>query len=55
MEGVTLTKEEPKKVGWVCKMTENELGKILKEMYDDAPIGYKVTKIHLFGFKYMKI
>lgn len=33
-------------------MTENELGRILKEMYDNAPHGYQVAKIHLFGVKY---
>jgi len=33
-------------------MTENELGRILKEMYDNAPEGYQVANIHLFGVKY---
>jgi len=33
-------------------MTENELGKILKEMYDDASSGEQLVKIHLFGVKY---
>ena len=36
-------------------MTENELGKILKEMYDNAPSGYQVANIHLFGVKYASI
>lgn len=36
-------------------MTENELGKILKEMYDNAPEGFKITNIHLFGIKYASI
>ncbi|WP_425805577.1 hypothetical protein ACHOLT_02545 [Desulfitobacterium sp. Sab5] len=33
-------------------MTENELGAILREMYDGAPGGYQVANIHLFGIKY---
>ena len=33
-------------------MTENELGKILKEMYDNASSGERLVKIHLFGVKY---
>jgi hypothetical protein len=36
-------------------MTENELGRILKEMYDNAPAGYKVANIHLFGVEYASI
>jgi hypothetical protein len=36
-------------------MTENELGRILKEMYDNAPAGYQVANIHLFGVKYASI
>ncbi|MEA1961894.1 MAG: hypothetical protein U9N81_11610 [Bacillota bacterium] len=32
-------------------MTENELGEILKEMYDNAPAGDQVAMIHLFGIK----
>ena len=28
----------------VVRMTENELGKILREMYDNAPPGYQVAK-----------
>lgn len=31
---------------------EFELGRILAEMYDKAPAGYKVANIHLFGIKY---
>lgn len=36
-------------------MTENQLGKILREMYDNAPKGYKVANIHLFGVKYAEV
>lgn len=36
-------------------MTENDLGKILKEMYETAPRGYQVANIHLFGVKYASI
>ncbi|HZK53743.1 MAG TPA: hypothetical protein VFC84_06085 [Desulfosporosinus sp.] len=36
-------------------MTENELGKILREMYDNAPAGYQVANIHFFGVKYASI
>jgi len=36
-------------------ITENELGKTLKQMYDDAPRGYQVANIHLFGVKYASI
>lgn len=36
-------------------MTENQLGKILKEMYDNAPDGYQVANIHLFGIKYANV
>jgi len=36
-------------------MTENDLGRKLKEMYDNAPKGYKVTQIHHFGIKYANI
>lgn len=36
-------------------MTENELGKILREMYDNAPTDYQVANIHLFGVKYASI
>jgi len=36
-------------------MTENELGRILKEMYEDAPSGDQVAMIHLFGVKYASI
>lgn len=36
-------------------MTENELGRILKEMYENAPHGYQVANIHLFGVKYAEI
>ncbi|MGI6366637.1 MAG: HTH-like domain-containing protein [Bacillota bacterium] len=35
-------------------MTENQLGQILKEMYENAPNGYKVANIHFFGVKYAK-
>lgn len=33
-------------------MTVNELGKILKNMYDGANRGDQVAMIHLFGIKY---
>lgn len=33
-------------------MTLNELGKILKDMYDNAPRGDQAAMIHLFGVKY---
>lgn len=36
-------------------MTENELGRILREMYDKAPYGYQVANIHFFGVKYAPI
>lgn len=36
-------------------MTINQLGKILREMYDNAPNREKVTHIHLFGIKYAEI
>ncbi len=33
-------------------MTVNQLGAILKDMYDNALEGEKVIMIHLFGVKY---
>lgn len=36
-------------------MTEYELGKILKGMYDNAPHGDQVANIHLFGVKYASV
>jgi hypothetical protein len=33
-------------------MTAEELGRTLRNMYDNAPDGYKVANIHLFGVKY---
>jgi hypothetical protein len=36
----------------VVNMTVNELGRILREMYDKAPKGYLVANIHFFGVKY---
>jgi len=33
-------------------MTKQDLGLKLKEMYENAPKGEKVTMIHLFGIKY---
>lgn len=33
-------------------MTATELGKKLKEMYDNAPRGEQVTMVHLFSIKY---
>ena len=35
-------------------MTINELGKILGEMYENAPDGDKVAMTHLFGIRYSK-
>jgi hypothetical protein len=32
-----------------------ELGQILKDMYAQAPQGYQVANIHLFGVKYASI
>jgi hypothetical protein len=39
----------------VTNMTINELGGILKRMYNSAPHGYQVANIHLFGVKYASI
>lgn len=36
-------------------MTKNELGSILKSMYENAPEGYQVANIHLFGVKYASV
>lgn len=36
-------------------MTKNELGRKLKEMYENAPVGDQVAMIHLFGVKYASI
>ncbi len=36
-------------------MTKVELGNKLKNLYDDANTGEKVTMIHLFGIKYGEI
>ena len=36
-------------------MTENKLGKVLKEMYENAPHGEKVVNAHLFGVKYASV
>jgi hypothetical protein len=33
-------------------MTENELGKKLRDMYDNASPNEQTTMIHLFGIKY---
>ena len=33
-------------------VSENSLGKILKEMYENAPKDEQVAHIHLFGIKY---
>ncbi|SDQ06929.1 HTH-like domain-containing protein [Virgibacillus salinus] len=33
-------------------MDQNKLGTYLKEMYSNAPEGYQVANIHLFGIKY---
>jgi len=37
------------------KMTVAQLGAILREMYQKAPHGRQVTKIHLFGIKYADV
>jgi hypothetical protein len=42
-------------VGGDEKMNESELGRTLREMYDNAPKGYQVANIHLFGIKYASI
>jgi hypothetical protein len=39
----------------IVNMTEKELGRILREMYDKAPHRYQVANIHLFGVKYAPI
>ncbi|OBZ09042.1 hypothetical protein A8L34_23130 [Bacillus sp. FJAT-27264] len=36
-------------------MTVNELGKILSDMYRNAPHRKQVAKIHLFGVKYADV
>ena len=36
-------------------MTEHQLGAILKQMYNDAPKGEKVSNIYLFGIQYATI
>lgn len=36
-------------------MTKSELGLILKSMYENAPEGYQVANIHLFGVKYAEV
>lgn len=36
-------------------MTIIQLGKILRDMYDNAPNDYKVANIHLFGIKYASV
>lgn len=36
-------------------MTINELGRKLMEMYENAPRGYQVANIHLFGVKYADV
>lgn len=36
-------------------MTVNQLGKILRQMYDNAPEGYQVANIHFFGVKYANV
>lgn len=33
-------------------VTVSELGIILQQMYNNAPQGYQVANIHLFGVKY---
>lgn len=36
-------------------MSKSELGLILKNMYENAPAGYQVANIHLFGVKYASV
>lgn len=36
-------------------MTKSELASILNKMYFNAPEGYQVANIHLFGVKYADI
>ncbi len=36
-------------------MNVHELGKILSQMYHNAPHGNQVAKIHLFGVKYADV
>ena len=36
-------------------MTVNDLGGKLMEMYENAPRGYQVANIHLFGVKYADV
>ena len=36
-------------------MVITELGVILREMYTNAPQGYQVANIHLFGIKYASV
>lgn len=36
-------------------MNVNELGQILNSMYSQAPNGYQVANIHLFGVKYASV
>ncbi len=36
-------------------MTVNDLGKILKTMYNNTPTGYQVANIHFFVVKYGEI
>src|SRR5450830_1438070 len=38
--------------GFGMSKTPDELGRVLRRMYDDAPRGDKVASIHLFGIKY---
>lgn len=41
---------------WFCegvwRVTEDQLGRILRDMYDNAARGEKVAHIHLFGIRY---
>jgi hypothetical protein len=36
-------------------LNKQELGKILSDMYNNAPHGKQVAKIHLFGVKYADV
>ncbi|TKC19128.1 HTH-like domain-containing protein [Robertmurraya kyonggiensis] len=36
-------------------MNEKDLGQELRRMYHNAPTGYQVANIHLFGIKYASV
>jgi len=39
----------------LIRLTEKQLGKILKEMYDNAAEGYENTNILLFGIEFASV